>query len=42
MAYDKNEIFERAKKLIISDEDIVFLEDVAIEIGISKKTLYEY
>ena len=42
MAYDKNEIFERAKEILKKDVDVVFIEDVAIEIGISKTTFYEY
>ena len=42
MAYDKNEIFERAKEIIKSDVDIVFIEDLIIELGISKPTFYDY
>lgn len=42
MAYDKNEIFERAKEIIKNDVDIVFIEDLIIELGISKPTFYDY
>lgn len=41
MAYDKNEIFERAKKCISEDKEIVFVEDLVIAVGISKTTFYE-
>ena len=41
MAYDKNEIFERAKKCILEDKEIVFVEDLVISVGVSKTTFYE-
>ena len=42
MAYDKSEIFERAKEIVKSDADIAFIEEIITEIGIAKPTFYEY
>ena len=41
MAYDRNEIFERAKKAVI-DNSLYFIEDVIAFVPVSKSTFYEY
>jgi len=41
MAYDKNEIFEKAKKAII-DNNLFFIEDVVAFLPIVKVTFYDY
>ena len=40
MAYDKKELFERAKAIIKKDDSIVFAEDIICELGISNATFY--
>ena len=40
MAYDKEELFERAKKAIAKDNSIVFIDDLVCELGISTPTFY--
>jgi hypothetical protein len=40
MAYDKEKLFERAKELIESDENIVRVNDVIILLGIVTSTFY--
>ena len=40
MAYDKKELFERAKAIIKEDDSIVFAEDIICELGISNATFY--
>jgi hypothetical protein len=41
MAYDKNEIFEKAKQAII-DNNLYFIEDVVAFLPIVKVTFYDY
>ena len=42
MSYDKVEVFERAKKIILNDKSIVFIDDLVCELGISLTTFYAY
>ena len=42
MTYNKDDIFIKAIEVIKSDNDIVFIEDLIIELGISKPTFYDY
>lgn len=41
MAYDTNELIERAVKAIKADKYIHFMYEVAIELGISRQTFYD-
>jgi len=41
MAYDTKKLFKQAKKLI-PEQQIIFMEDLAIYLGISKTTLYRH
>ena len=41
MAYDKNEIFEKAKEKII-EHSLYFIEDVVAFLPIRKQTFYDY
>lgn len=41
MAYDKNDIFEKAKKAIV-DNNLYFIEDVVAFLPIVKVTFYDY
>lgn len=42
MAYDKDEVYKRAIEAIKVDDDITFIQDVYVEIGISHQTFYRF
>ena len=42
MTYDKNELYERSLGIIENNDDIVFMYDVIVELGISTATFYDY
>ena len=42
MAYDKEEIYKSAVLAIANDPDIVFVEDVICETGVSKACFYKF
>jgi len=42
MTYNKKTIFRKAKAIIKKDEEIIFIEDLCLSLGIAKKTFYEY
>lgn len=41
MAYDRKKLFEEAKQ-ILSEGDVIFIEELAIELGINKSTFYDF
>lgn len=41
MAYDRNEIFEKAKKVTV-ENNLFFIEDIIAYLPIGKTTFYEY
>lgn len=42
MAHSKEDLFKRAVDILENDQELVFIEELAIEMGISKTTLYKY
>lgn len=42
MAYSEDMLFDKAIELLKSDNEIVFIYDIIVELGISSSTFYDY